>query len=119
MTPTSRARLVGLALVVAIFGTGALSACADGPARTTEVVIPAGTQARVDAGEDVVVMPAKLRLRVGDTLLIRNEDSVDQTVGAYFVKAGKELRLAFGVPGTFESYCAFSKGNRYEIVVEA
>ncbi len=79
--------------------------------------MPAGTQDRLDAGEDVVVMPERLELTVGDVLLIRNEDDVEQSVGPYTVAAGEESRFEFGVPGTYEGYCPLSEGDRYEIVV--
>jgi hypothetical protein len=105
---------VGLVAVVLLATAG----CAgDPPPRTVEIVVPAGTQERLSAGETVEVMPARLDLRVGDTLLIRNEDSVTQSVGPYLVAANSEYRLTYGSPGRFEGYCPLSEGQRYEIVV--
>lgn len=110
-------RLLVLALV-AVLAAGVLTGCGgDRGAQTVEVVVPAGTQDRLDAGETVTVMPARIDLEVGDTLLIRNEDDVDQTVGPYFVAAGRELQLTYRVPGRYEGYCPVSEGERYEIVV--
>ena len=111
-------RLVLAALAV-LFAAGFLHGCGDDdPPRTVEVVVPAGTQERLDAGEPVVVMPARIDLQVGDTLRIRNDDEVDQTVGPYFVSAGGEIELTYSVPGRYEGYCPLSEGERYEIVVE-
>ena len=105
--------------MVAALAAASLLACGDDPPpQTVEIVVPAGTQERLFAGEEVVVMPARLELRVGDTLLIRNEDSVTQSVGPYLVQAGGEVRLTYGEPGTYEGYCPLSEGQRYEIVVE-
>jgi hypothetical protein len=96
-----------------------LAGCADEPeSQTVEIVVPAGTQDRLAAGEQVVVMPARLDLRVGDTLLIRNLDDVVQSVGPYSVQPGAEMQLTYGAPGTYEGYCPLSEGERYQIVVE-
>jgi hypothetical protein len=84
---------------------------------TIEIIVPAGTQDRLAAGEKVVVMPARLEFRVGDRIFIRNEDDVAQSVGPYLVEAGEEMLLQYGAPGVYEGYCPLSEGERYEIVV--
>ena len=73
----------------------------------------------VSAGEKVVVMPPRLEFTVGDQIRIRNEDSVEQSVGPYLVQAGQELLLKYGKEGTYEGYCPLTEGERYEIVVKA
>lgn len=105
---------------VALVAAATLAACDDSvPEPTTfEVVVPAGTQQYMDAGGEVDIMPTRIELRVGDTLLIRNEDSVGQSVGPYQVAAGAELRFTYGAPGRYEGYCPLSVGDRYEIIVE-
>lgn len=104
-----------VAAVVAVLG---LSACGGGSEeRTIEIVVPAGTQELLDAGEKVAVMPDRIELRVGDTLVLRNEDSVRQLVGPYLVDAEDERQFSWGSPGTFWGYCALSENYRYEIVV--
>lgn len=84
-----------------------------------EVVVPVGTQARIDAGETVSVMPARIELRVGDTLYLRNDDVETQSVGPYVLDPGEVLELQYGAPGTFAGFCPLSEGKRYEIVVTA
>ncbi len=86
--------------------------------QTISIVIPAGTQDRLDAGEKVEIMPSRLEFHVGDTLHIRNDDDVTQSIGPYLVKAGQDFRLLYGSPGVFEGYCPLSEGERYEIVVK-
>lgn len=118
MTSRRRAlrRLLGALLVLVV--AGPVTACGDDrEPQTVEVVVPAGTQDRLDAGEEVDVMPARIELRVGDTLHLRNEDDVDQTVGPYFVTAGGNLSLTYSVPGRYEGYCPLSGSDGYEIVV--
>jgi hypothetical protein len=118
MTAVRRGSHLLLVALVALLAAGVLAGCGDDrQPQTVEVVVPAGTQDRLDAGETVAVMPALIELRVGDTLLIRNEDDADQTVGPYFVTAGGEISLTYSVPGRYEGYCPVSEGERYEIVV--
>lgn len=106
------------ALTLVIAGATAGVGCADEePPRTVEIVVPAGTQDRLDAGEEVVVMPARLELKVGDELVIRNHDDVQQSVGPHVVDAGAVLRFEYGAAGVYEGYCPLSAGERYEIVV--
>lgn len=86
-------------------------------AKTIEIVVPEGTQARLDAGEKVVVMPSRLEFRVGDTILIRNHDVVTQYVGPYKVGAKEKVTFTFGAAGIYSGYCPLSDDERYEIVV--
>lgn len=112
--------LVAVLVLATLFAGGSVTACGDGrKVQTIELVVPAGTSQRLVEGQVVTVMPARLELRVGDTLLIRNEDSSDQSVGPYFVKAGGEIRLTYGKAGQFEGYCPLTEGKRYAIVVTA
>ena len=121
--PLGRAWLALAVLALAtVVGLGAwATACgSDEPEpRTIEIVVPAGTGERLAAGEKVVVMPARLEFTVGDQIRIRNEDSVEQSVGPYVVQAGEELLLRYGKEGTYEGYCPLTEGERYEIVVTA
>ncbi len=73
----------------------------------------------IAVGQEVVVLPSKLEFRVGDKIVIRNEDHVDHPVGPYFVRAGEEFSITFGAPGKFEGYCPVSEGKRYDIEVTA
>jgi len=104
------------ALLLALLGTG----CGDteeAAPEVVELVVPDGTAARLRAGEDVVVMPERLELEVGQTLVIRNEDVEAASVGPYSVAAGKTLSVRYGQPGTFEGVCPLSENDRYEIVI--
>lgn len=121
--PDQAARRLRKALVAALAAVAlaAVAGCggdtSDEEGRVVEIVVPLGTQERLDRGEDVVVMPAELRFEVGDTLLIRNEDVVDQSVGPYEVRAGQEFELSYGAPGRYEGMCPLSEGDTYEIVI--
>jgi hypothetical protein len=82
-----------------------------------EIVVPAGTQDKVDRGEIVDVMPAVLRFRIGDVLRIRNDDSADQYVGPYLVQAGEQFELKYGSIGQYGGLCNLSGGSSYSIVI--
>ncbi len=91
----------------------------DGPEpRTVHLVVEAGTQDRVNAGEKVVMMPSYMELRVGDTLFIENKDAVPQWVGPYLVGPGNSFSFTYGSPGRFAGFCPLADGQTYEIVVK-
>lgn len=130
MNAARRTRVVAFAAVAAMLGAGPVTACASNNAattrettttrvvRTVDIVVPPGTQRRLQAGEKVEIMPATLKLRVGDTLHIRNDDYADQVVGPYTVKGKSEMRMTYGVAGTYQGFCAVSPGEQFLIVVE-
>ncbi|HSJ28114.1 MAG TPA: hypothetical protein VLB67_07865 [Acidimicrobiia bacterium] len=94
-----------------------IASCSAPEARVVELVVPAGTNARLVAGDTVDILPRELTFRVGDTLRIRNDDSVAQEVGPYFVAAGVEFEVTYGMPGRFEGVCPLSGGEPYVIVI--
>lgn len=107
---TPRFLLVALVLTV--------TACSGGKAYAYELIIPEGTGDRVAAGEVVDLMPPRLHFEVGDTIRVKNEDVVDQSVGPYLIGAGQEFELTYGAPGVYEGICPLSAEGRYVIVVE-
>lgn len=108
------------ALLVPLLGLAAIS-CSDGGAKSkgkvVEIVVPAGTQAKLDRGELVDVMPSELYFKVGDVFRIRNDDSVDQYAGPYLVQAGQQFELKYGSPGKYGGLCNLSGGSTYLIVI--
>ncbi len=86
--------------------------------RVVEIVVPPGTQDRLDRGELVNVMPAKLEFRVGDTIRVRNDDDAVQYAGPYRIEAGQQFELTYGAAGRYGGYCNLSGGDAYEIVIK-
>ena len=85
-----------------------------GPTRAAEeieVVIPAGTAARVQAGAPPPSIPDKLTLIQGDTLVLRNQDSVEHRLGPYRVAAGDTLQAPLGQTGSQRFSCTFHPGG--------
>lgn len=82
-----------------------------------EFTIPPGSFQRVAAGEDVEVIPEELHVAIGDTIRIRNEDTVGQTVGPYYIPAGQSVQQTFTEDATLEGVCTAHKDGRIRIIV--
>lgn len=85
--------------------------------QVVEIVVPAGTQDKLNRGEFVDVMPAELNFKVGDVLRIRNDDSAAQFVGPYRVEGGAKFELTFGAPGRYGGICNLAGGAGYKFVI--
>ncbi len=81
------------------------------------VVIPAGTGARVDAGEQVDIVPRRILVPVGGALVLENQDDRVHTIGPYAVGPGRQFRMLFTRPGTYAGVCSIDPRNHIEIVV--
>jgi hypothetical protein len=88
-------------------------------ARQLVFVVPAGTSARMAAGEDPQVLPRLVELRIGgqDTLVIRNDDSAPVQVGPYRVEPGQRLVQRYRSAGTFDMVCSLHRGEALRVVV--
>lgn len=84
-----------------------------------DYLIPPGTAARIDAGEDVEIVPAELVVEVGDALRIVNEDSTDHIVGVFFVAAGETLTQRFNSEAVLEGECSVHPSGAFTLRVVA
>ena len=76
---------------------------------THRYVIPAGTQAQLEKGIEPPGMPPyRLRVKVGDTLEIVNNDSVAHTYGFMIMKPGETSRYTFRRAGEFQGACTIA-----------
>lgn len=108
----------GVALVAIVVVVVALAAGGGSSGVTHRYTIPAGTSARIAAGEQVNVMPAKLVVHVGDSLVLRNDDSVTQQMGPLSVEAGSVLKMKFARVGTIEGTCTMNAEGTAKIIIE-
>ncbi len=137
MSPLHRARqLVALAVLV----VGVCTACGDDPAPVADgstapatsvpaessvpadgevysFIIPAGTGERIDAGEDVEVLPARLDVRLGDQIVIDNQDEKDHIIGPFFVAADQTMEHTFVAAGSFAGACSAHSAGEILVVV--
>jgi plastocyanin len=86
-------------------------------AQAIDISVPAGTQARIDAGEEIVLFPRRLEVRVGDRLTITNDDEVTHQVGPYVVGSGQRIDQTFTSTGTIEGICTLHPSGEVTIVV--
>lgn len=70
-----------------------------------DYLIPSGTGRRLDAGEDVEIVPAELNVRVGERIRIVNEDVRGAKVGIFWVPAERTVAMQFTSPGTLSDEC--------------
>lgn len=102
-----------LGTIVALVSLGA----EDDPGETVTFVVPDGTAEARFYGNEVDIMPPEVELRVGDTLVVRNEDSQTAAVGPFTVRAGETLTQTFQRPQTLVGECSLSGTGEVAIIV--
>lgn len=113
--------LLGLS-VVTITGCGAAEAFGVGDAAEDapadySYVIPAGTGERIDAGEVVDILPARLDAKVGEVFELVNEDDRGHLIGPFYAEAGGSVRVTFKSPGEYQDVCTVHPSGQFLIVV--
>ena len=84
--------------------------------QTIELVIPAGTAAKVAQGESV--LPASQAFVVGDTLLVHNQDSVTHTLGPLVIPSGTSASLKLDQVGNLDYTCSFQPTRYYGVDIQ-
>jgi hypothetical protein len=82
-------------------------------------VIPAGTAQRLDAGEKVNILPARLHYRVGQLIQVVNQDDRGETVGPFVVGPMATVTEKFATPGRYAGVCTVHPGGKIVIEVSA
>jgi hypothetical protein len=72
-----------------------------------ELVIPAGTAAKVARGEADPALPEKMVFVQGDTLVVINKDSVDHRLGALFIPSDTSASLTLNQAESLAYACSF------------
>jgi hypothetical protein len=75
--------------------------------KTIELVIPAGTAEEVAAGQNVSSLSDHMVFMMGDTLVVKNEDSVDHQLGPVWVPPNSTARLPLIKPDKYAFTCSF------------
>jgi plastocyanin len=89
----------------------------DGDVVQHEFVVPEGTEAKIDAGEVVEIVPQVLDVTVGDMIRIRNEDVSTAQVGIFNVAAGETVTMEFTSPGELVGACDVHPSGEFRIRV--
>jgi len=72
-----------------------------------DLVVPAGTAKRIQAGESVPSIPANMVFIVGDILLVHNKDDVPHQLGPIWVPPGATGSLVLQEPNQYSYACTF------------
>lgn len=60
-----------------------------------DFVVPAGTAAKIDRGEDPGVIPKRIDVHVGDSIRVRNDDTEVARLGLFNVAPGETVSMDF------------------------
>ena len=82
-------------------------------------VIPSGTWARKKAGESIAVVPEKITIKVGQKLILRNEDSGAHIAGPFFGGAGESSTYSSTDPKVVDGDCTIPPAGSFKIDVVA
>jgi plastocyanin len=96
-----------------------IEAADEAAAADYDYLIPAGTGARLDAGERVEIIPGELEVKVGEVIRIVNEDERGHVIGAFYVAAGETLRQTFSSPGVLAGECSVHPSGSFVLTVVA
>jgi plastocyanin len=110
------ALLVLGALVAAVAVVVAVSRSHD-QGRVTTIVVPLGTAERQASGQRVTLMPAGLRLHVGDTFRVVNHDTEVHDVGPYVIAGGQTLQQTYVHAGVIQGSCSLSPTGQVTITI--
>ena len=72
-----------------------------------ELVIPAGTADKVAAGQAVPSLPADMVFVVGDTLVVKNEDTTSHQLGPVWAPPGTSASLNLDTANRYSYACSF------------
>ena len=86
--------------------------------RTVTFTIPLGTAARIDSGENVDdVLPSSVSLRVGDRLVLVNQDEAFHIYGPLGARSGETIQYVFSEAGQYQGFCTTSSSRTVTIDV--
>ena len=111
--------LLGLALAWAM-SEGAfliLKDKSDHAPQRIELVIPAGTAERVARGQASPSIPSELVFVVGDTLVVKNEDTVSHQLGPVWAPPGAAASFTLDQANKFAFACTFQPSRYLDLDV--
>ena len=83
--------------------------------QVVELVIPAGTSEKVALGESI--LPKEQNFVVGDTLVVKNEDSAAHVLGPIFIPPGSSASLKLDQPEYLSYTCSFQPTKLFGLTV--
>lgn len=77
------------------------------PPQIVELVIPPGTAAQVARGIQPPTIPDTMIFVTGDTLVVKNKDSVNHELGPMWIPSGTSASLVLGETNSYSYACSF------------
>ena len=77
------------------------------PPEVVELVIPSGTAEKVALGQSDPTLPATMVFVVGDTLVVKNLDSVVHQLGPLFIPSGSSASMKLDTEQDYAFACSF------------
>ena len=77
------------------------------PPQVVELDIPAGTASRIAQGEGDPTLPTNMTFVAGDTLLVRNNDSMVQQLGPLVIPPGGQASMKLDSERDYLESCSF------------
>jgi hypothetical protein len=77
-----------------------------------ELVIPPGTAEKVAAGEPIPSIPDEMTFVLGDTLIVKNEDSVNHELGPLWIPPRSKASMVLDAADRYAYSCSFQT-SRY------
>jgi hypothetical protein len=84
---------------------------------TYDFLVPNGTGVLIDQGQKIDLMPQYLKVKLGESIRISNQDTRDYMVGPFFVGAGQSLAMRFTQAGRLKGSCTISTSGEFVIDV--
>ncbi len=85
--------------------------------RIIELVIPAGTAAQISLGEIPPAIPDEMTFVVGDTLMVKNDDTSDHQLGPLWIPAGASASLTLDKEENYVFACSFQQDQFFGLDV--
>ena len=112
--------VLALVAVIALWGLegGGGTVAPVSAGQTFTYVIPAGTNAKMESGQFVEdVLPEFVNLRVGDSIVVQNDDDATHTFGPITVRGNETTRVDFINPGIYFGLCTVGDHDSITIQV--
>jgi hypothetical protein len=85
--------------------------------REIVLTIPAGTSQKIARGEASPSIPQNMTFVVGDTLVVKNEDSTDHKLGPLWIPANSSAQLSLDQEENLAYECSFQPGKYFGLDV--
>jgi hypothetical protein len=86
--------------------------------KVIEMVIPNGTAERVARGETPPTIPNSMYFVVGDTLVVKNNDTVNHELGPLWIPAGSSASLSLDDAQSYAFSCSFQPRQTFGLNVQ-